>query len=280
MTVYELKIEKFQGPLDKLLELIEEKKLEITEISLAEVTNDFLKYLKALTDADSLRRRDGDANKARADEEKGTEQIENFGVSPLEVREGLRLLADFIAIASRLILIKSKSLLPDAPLTPDEETDIKDLEARLRIYRALKPAIKLLEKCWQESEKEFSRPYFLNASFPRAASGVDIFYPGANLSLESLVVSAQRVAAVVQKFISEETTVAKDMISVEEKMKEIVERLQKFAEISFSHFSGSDRSRSEIIAAFLAILHMAHDQLIFLEQKADFSDIIIRSNRE
>ena len=257
ITNYELKIEQFQGPLDKLLELIEEKKLEITEISLAEVTNDFLQYLRSLTSADLTQT-----------------SADSTLTDTIEIRENMRLLADFIAIASRLILIKSKSLLPDAPLTPDEEADIKDLEARLKIYRALKPAMKLLQERWQKSEAEFSRPYFLNASFPRVASGANIFYPGANLSLESLVASVGRVAAVVQKFVSEEATVAREAISVEEKMKEIVERLQKFTEVSFSHFSG-DGSRSEIIAAFLAILHMAHDQLIFLEQKAHFSDIMI-----
>ncbi|OGY99949.1 MAG: hypothetical protein A3B13_02060 [Candidatus Liptonbacteria bacterium RIFCSPLOWO2_01_FULL_45_15] len=276
MTSYELKIEQFQGPLDKLLELIEEKKLEITEISLAEVTNDFLQYLRSLTIADNTPHQ----NKFGAGQ--AQTNAYNILIDTIETRENMRLLADFIAIASRLILIKSKSLLPDAPLTQDEEADIKDLEARLKIYRALKPAMRLLQERWQKSETEFSKPYFLNASFPRAlrwgsgqaASGANIFYPGANLSLESLVTSAGRVAAVVQKFVSEETTVAKEMVSVEEKIKEIVERLQKFTEVSFSHFSGA-RSRSEIIAAFLAILHMAHEQLIFLEQKAHFSDIII-----
>ncbi len=246
--------------MDKLLELIEEKKLEITEISLAEVTNDFLQYLKVLT-----------AAKDSASAQEG------FVVNPLEIRENLRLLADFIAIASRLILIKSKSLLPDAPLTSDEEAEIKDLEIRLKIYRALKPAMKLLEKRWGEGEREFSRPYFLNASFPRAASGMNAFFPGGNLSMESLIASVERIAAVVQKFTAEEDTIAKEMVSVEEKMKEIIERLEKFSEVSFSHFSG-DRSRSEIIAAFLAILHMAHDQLIFLEQKAGFSDIMIKKS--
>src|SRR3989344_3761175 len=220
MTSYELKIEQFQGPLDKLLELIEEKKLEITEISLAEVTNDFLQYLRSLTIADNTPHQ----NKFGAGQ--AQTNAYNILIDTIETRENMRLLADFIAIASRLILIKSKSLLPDAPLTQDEEADIKDLEARLKIYRALKPAMKLLQERWQKSEAEFSRPYFLNASFPRAASCANIFYPGANLSLESLVTSAGRVAAVVQKFVSEEASVAKEMVSVEEKIKEIVERLQ------------------------------------------------------
>src|SRR3989338_9156814 len=105
MTAYEFKTEKFQGPLEKLLELIEDKKLEITEISLAEVTNDFLQYLKTLTDADNM----------QTNAEGNAEQSGNLAVNQIEIRENLRLLADFIAIASRLILIKSKSLLPDAP---------------------------------------------------------------------------------------------------------------------------------------------------------------------
>lgn len=277
MAIYELKTEKFQGPLDKLLELIEEKKLEITEISLAEVTNDFLQYLRSLTNPEGKPSASygAGADGTQTNAEGSTEY--NVGVSQREVRESLRFLADFIAIASRLILIKSKSLLPDAPLTPDEEADIKDLEARLKIYRALKPAMKLLGERWQKNEAEFSRPYFLNASFPVSASGANIFYPGANLSLESLIASAERIAAIVQKFTAEEETIAKEIVSIEEKMKEIILRLEKFSEVSFSYFSG-DGSRSEIIAAFLAILHMAHDQLIFLEQKAHFSDIMIRKS--
>lgn len=247
--MYELKTEKFQGPIGKLLELIESKKLEIAEISLAEVTGDFLEYLKKLEEPQS-------------------------GETKEEYQTRLRVLADFIAVASQLILIKSKSLIPDAPLTSDEESDIKELEARLKIYRALRPAMKLVQNRWREGTKEFSRPYFLSVAFPRAASGANIFYPGANLSIESLTASAERIAAVVQKFVSEEATVAKEMVSVEEKVKEIIERLQKFAEVSFSYFQGN-RERSEVIAAFLAILHMAHDQLVFLEQKSHFSDIII-----
>ena len=102
---YELRIEKFSGPIEKLLELIEEKKLEITELNLAEATADFLNYIK---------------------------KIEN--IEP-------RLLADFVVVVAKLLLIKSKALLPNLQLTEEEEKDIKDLENRLKIYRQFKPAI-------------------------------------------------------------------------------------------------------------------------------------------
>ena len=85
---YELTLEAYQGPLDKLLELVEAKKMEVTEISLAEVTADFLDYLKKL-------------------------EAENVSQT---------LLADFLVIASKLIFIKSKILLPSL-FAGEEETE-------------------------------------------------------------------------------------------------------------------------------------------------------------
>ena len=94
--MYQLNIQQFFGPIEKLLELIEEKKMEITDLNLAEVTADFLNYLKTLVNVDS------------------------------------RVLADFVVVASRLLLIKSKALLPSLELTEEEEQDISDLKTESR----------------------------------------------------------------------------------------------------------------------------------------------------
>src|SRR3989344_6054192 len=94
---FQVQTEKFSGPLSKLLELIEEKQLEITTINLAEVTADFLGYL-------------------------GTLQV----VSP-------QVLAVFAMVASRLILIKSKALLPELKLNDEEEAQIKDFSKQLQL---------------------------------------------------------------------------------------------------------------------------------------------------
>src|SRR5260221_679919 len=99
---YELTLNQFSGPLEALLELIESKRLPVNEISLAKVTDDFLKFL-----------------------------ADNPAID-------FAMLADFISVASRLILIKSKSLLPDLVLTGEEEMEIKDLEKRLALYRDLR----------------------------------------------------------------------------------------------------------------------------------------------
>jgi len=246
---YELKLEQFTGPLDKLLVLIEARKMEITEISLAEVTDDFLRYLKTLTDA-----------------ERNAEQRGSFSVS-------LRLLADFIAVASRLILIKSKFLLPEVSLTEGEETEIRDLEKRLKIYQELKPALKTIQRLSRAANQEFSRPYFLTKGISWA--GASIFYPGNRLESKTLVNVLNEIFESFKGLEFETKTIKESIITIEEKIEEIIKRLKKEGKSRFKKLSHG-KSRSEIIAIFLAVLHLAHEQLILLEQAERFSDIIIK----
>ena len=110
---YELKFDYYEGPLDKLLNLVEEKKLEITAVNLAEVTADFIKYVETL----------------EAEGARGT-------------------IADFLIVASKLILIKSKVLLPGLELSEEEESDVRSLEFRLKLYKELKLAQARIKSGW------------------------------------------------------------------------------------------------------------------------------------
>ncbi len=236
--MYELKTEKFTGPLEKLLELIEAKQLTINEISLAEVTDDFLKHLQTLSEAD------------------------------------MRLVADFIAVASRLILLKSKSLLPDLTLTGEEEADIKDLEKRLRIYQELKPVLKTLDVLWKKAGREFSRPYFLEQGIS-LGGGAKVFYPGNGLEIDVLFGALHKI---FESFVSlelETKSIKEKIVTLEEEIAEIVERLTRGGDSTFKNLV-SAKSRSEIVIIFLAILHLAHERLVALEQSERFSDIIIK----
>ena len=96
----------FEGPLALLLDLIEKRKLHINEVSLSQVTNDFLDFVGALEQKD------------------------------------LGKLTEFIQIASTLILIKSKSLLPQLDLSVEEAGEIEDLETRLKLLQIFKNASK------------------------------------------------------------------------------------------------------------------------------------------
>lgn len=124
---YQLNLEKFSGPIEKLLELIELKKMEVTEVNLANVTADFLQYLKKIE-----------------------------AVEP-------RMLADFVVVAAALLLIKSKALLPNLELTKEDEEDIKDLEGRIKRYAEFKPAIALFKEFYEKGNFSVSRPFLYNS---------------------------------------------------------------------------------------------------------------------
>lgn len=240
---YELRLENFSGPLEKLLELIEEKQMEITRVSLAAVTEDFLKYMA------------------------GLKKVE------------FPLLADFISVASRLVLLKSKSLLPGLELSAEDEEGIKDLENRLKLYNELKPAIKILAKLWREKNWELARSYFLEGTLGKAStanyfSAYDFFYPGENLSLEALLKAMGRVAESFEGVKVETETIKERVVSLEDKIKEVVAWIQEKVSDSFRSLSDA-KTKSETIVIFLAILHLAREQLVHLEQETYFSDIMI-----
>src|SRR3989344_5910671 len=98
MEAYKIKTSGFEGPFGLLLDLIEKRKLFINDVSLAQVTEDYIKYMQELG-----------------------------GLQPGHI-------ANFVAVAATLLLVKSKSLLPGLELTDEEEGDIKSLEERLRLY--------------------------------------------------------------------------------------------------------------------------------------------------
>ncbi|MCR4328002.1 MAG: segregation/condensation protein A [Patescibacteria group bacterium] len=228
--MYQLALEKFQGPVEKLLELIEGKQLDVTEVSLAQVTDDFLRYLE-------------------------TQEHASPGV-----------LADFIAVASRLILIKSKMLLPDLTLTEDEEADIKDLERRVLFYKLWRPAEKCIAAAFMDTSILGSRPYFLNAAVA--------FYPPPDLTGAMLAAAVQNVVQSLESYTREKETLKETIIAIEEKIAEIITRLTQGGTMSFRAVAGEQHIK-EVVALFLAALHLAREGRVILEQKENFSDIIV-----
>ena len=235
--MYEVRTEQFKGPLEKLLELIEGEKMEITQLNLGLVTDDFLKYLK------SIKRESAE----RTEEE-------------------LRLLADFIVIASRLILIKSKALLPSLELTIEEEQDIKELEKRLKLYQQLKPAMALIKKLYAGKNLSASRPFFANRPV--------VFNPSQNISIENLNKTMKAIFEAVKLLSLETQTIETTLIKLEEKIEEIMLKIKDGIK-NFGHLI-KEKSKREIVVMFLALLHLLREQTIEVEQTEGFSDIMIK----
>src|SRR3989344_6895488 len=239
---YEISIDTYKGPIDKLLELVEEKQLEITEISLAAVTADFLKYVEKL-------------GKRVGEKEKGGAV---FAVEPL-------ILADFLVVASKLILIKSKTILPTLELTEEEASDIRDLELRLKLYQELKAPQRFIKEIWSPFPKSFGRE-FLKGLGP-------VFYPPKKLKADSLVESLKKLLLVLEKTLKPFQTIKTEVINLKKKIEEIMARIGKGP--AKLHELGRSGTRSEMVVMFLAILHLIREQLILVDQVDHFEDIKI-----
>lgn len=229
-TDFVVQTESFEGPLDALLSLIEKRKLYINDISLAKVTADYIQFI--------------------ADNQ---ETITNK--------------AEFLTIASTLVLAKSKSLLPDKTTTEEEE-EISELEDRLHAYQLVKAQGVKLAGAFGHS------PLFL----PLAKKGnpsADVFAPGTGLTIELLAGYAER-AIVVLPEDSLPTAHIEKTISLTEEIERLQERCQQVVKLSFSSLARSPDRRDQVVL-FVAILELAKTGTIRVEQSSLFSDIMIHS---
>lgn len=255
---YELKLEKFSGPLEKLLELIEAQKMDVSEVSMANVTEDFLRYI--------------DKIKLAQHKDNG----EDSGVASV-FREDLRIVADFIMVASKLIFLKSRYLLPGMTLTGEEEADIKDLENRLKLYQTLKPALRIIARLWREGHRSYSRQYFTGYGGGLMA-GQKVFYPGRNITSATLKSSLDQIFEVIKTYELETQTIKETIVTLEEKITEVFARIEREGNIEISS-RHKDIPRADIILLFLAVLHLARDERVALKQSEIFSDIIVEKKK-
>ena len=126
--MFKVKLEKFEGPLDLLLELIEEQKLDIATLSIASVADDYLEYIR---------------------------NEENISLENL---------SEFVNVASKIILIKSNNILPSLEVTPEEAEEIKDLEEQLKLYKQFKDAGIKIGGLLKIGRNAFSRDYLLGVT--------------------------------------------------------------------------------------------------------------------
>jgi len=234
VATYNVKAGTFEGPFNLLLSLIEERKLFINEISLATVTDEYMRHINEIA-----------------------------GLHP-------RHLASFISVASTLILIKSRSLLPGIQLTEDEEGDIKKLEERLRLYE-------LFMGISAEIKDEFGKQIIFLAE--ERYSKEIIFMPDPKITLANMHELAQGlIQNAPKKTILPEVEVKK-VISIEEMIGRLTDRIQKALKINFKEFAGGGGGTKEekitLIVGFLAMLELTRQGLLNVVQESNFEDIII-----
>lgn len=228
---YNVKLPKFEGPLDLLLELIEEQKLDTTEMSIAKVADDYLEFMR---------------------------NDENISLEHL---------ADFVNIASKIILIKSRNLIPSLEVTPDEEKEIKDLGEQLRLYKKFKEAGNKIDFLLKNGKRLYSRDYLLGVS--------SVFSPPKNLNLFDLKKIFQKIIdqIVLPEKLHKEAVA--DIITLEDKIGELQKTLEERVKLSFSQLSSLAQSKVEVIVSFLALLELIKQRIVSVEQNNLFEEIKI-----
>lgn len=247
---YKVSLEKFSGPLDLLLSLIEEKKLAINEISLSNVTDQFLEYLKKI------------------EKNIPTSDVKNSPTSDVGSSDYQRILADFLVVASRLILIKSRSLLPNLVLNQEEEGDIKELEERLKLYQQIKALGRELGQWAKNRQSYFGRESYFN--LPIA------FYPPKNISTLDLRKVYELFLKTLPQIEKLEEQSLKKVVTLEEKIQELTMRIGVAAEASFADVSTGVKAKIDIILIFLAILMLFRNKILEISQDKLFGDIKIK----
>jgi segregation and condensation protein A len=225
---FTIKTKDFEGPLDLLLDLIEKHKFFINDVSLAKVTDDFIEHIK---------------------------QYENLPMGES---------AHFILIASTLLLIKSRSLLPQLNLTEEEQGDIHDLERRLKIYKRIK-----------EASRHVQELFGGDMIFPQQARAIEpVFVPSPEFTLQKSLLSLQDLIKRLPKKEVLPKHVVEKVISLEEMIGNLTARIQTQLKMSFKDFAGDHKGdRVNFIVSFLAMLELVKQGIVNVTQESSFGDI-------
>jgi segregation and condensation protein A len=235
-TTYTVRLPVFEGPLDLLLQLIEERELDISKVSLATVTDQYLDYISE--------------------------------VEKLEPEK----LADFLIIAAKLLLIKSRMLLPQPPadIEEEEEEDVGDeLVRRLIEYRRFKGAAQELRFREEHGLRAYAR--LLPAPQPEPAVHLE------GITLDALVL-AVRQALESEAASSANNVVPPLRLSLPEKIAHLESLLREQSRWSFNRILEQATSRMEIIVTFLALLQLIKRRKVVVEQSELFGQIWISAS--
>jgi segregation and condensation protein A len=222
----------FQGPLEMLLNLIEDRKLPISSISLSSVTDAYLAYVEKLPEM------------------------------PLGET------AQFILVASTLLLIKSRSLLPSLELSNEERESVEELERRLARYALVRKTSKMLRHEWGRA------PLLLAQRSPMRPA---LFSP-AEASTRTIMTVAQRLLSILPKPETLAEAAIAPVLVLEDVIAGLKNRLASAFRTRFSELTRS-KDKNEVIVYFLAMLELVRSGSASVSQEKLFEDITIEAEQ-
>lgn len=239
---FSLHLDNFDGPFDLLLQLISRHKMDITDIALGTVTDEFISYIKQLENSEN-----------GWDLDKTTE---------------------FLVVAATLLDLKAAKLLPSGQI--DDEADLALLEARdllfarLLQYRAFKELSAIFAERIEREEKSFARLVALEPHFAQLLPEVLIG------------VGSQRFAAIANRVLTPKTTptfniehIHGPLVSVAEQALKVVEHLRRASRVTFRALIADADSTLVVVARFLALLELYKEGVVRFEQVISLGELQI-----
>ena len=222
----------FDGPIELLVSLIQKKKVHVTDINLSDITDEYISYIRN----------------------------HNTSISSN---------VEFIQIATTLLLIKSKSLLPELTLTDEETQSIEELEKRIALYQ-------LVQQHAEKLKKVTSKLY---RSGRRDHTKISVFAPSKNLSTIGLKDSILNCIETLPKPRISTNASLTPVIRLEDMMKTLIKRVQSTLSISFRDFSGQFTEKKNIIVSFLSVLELVKQQEISVVQDNRYGDMMCEAEQ-
>lgn len=232
-----MKLDRYEGPYTKLLELIEQRKLSITEISLVSVADDYIAYIKSLD------------------------------------QKNLVDISQFIVVASTLILMKAKSLLPGVVYTEEEEKQVHDLEAKLELY-ALLTKLSGNVRAMYGKNPLYGRPHATH-------KGSIVFVPDERVDQKMLQsIALLTLATFIQPKVLVKVAV-EQALRIENVIEGLLKRVSSLGNVTLQSMAleaGTVEEKKKIlIVNFIALLELLRSGGVKAEQNVDGGDIQIQS---
>lgn len=235
--MYEVKLDAFNGPLDLLLHLIHKYEIDIYDIPMKALTEQYMNYIHAM------------------------KQLE------------INIASEYLVVASELLMIKSKMLLPQQPDLAEEELDDprEDLVGRLIEYQNYKEYTEFLNEMKIQREQYYSKhPTDLSH-----LESVELWDENHTIDLTELIMAYQRIKTRASFDTPRQVTIQKETFTIEQASTQVSERLAKAASFNFFSLFTFKETTEHVVTHFLAILELSKSGIIQITQDKEFADINI-----
>ncbi len=237
---YKVKVDAFEGPLDLLLHLINRYEIEIYDIPVSEITEQYMNYIHTM------------------------QKLE------------LDIASEYLVMAASLLAIKSQMLLPNSSIEDEMEEEMEEdprdeLMRRLIEYRKYKQAAENLKEKEVQANRIYTRPQMSDEKEPEDKPEIR---PG-EASIYDMIQAMGKLLSKDKETQSQETKIKRDEVSIQTRMNEILSNVQSSKDGTAFFQLFNDRTRPHIVVTFMALLELMKSNDVICIQQQHFEELVV-----